>query len=149
MCRGIELVIIGSGGRWTPERDTELEQLWRTGLSASKIAKAVGCTRSAVLGRLRRLGFTEDVRNPSARNKEPRRPKVEDKPTRRPATLIEPISWEALPNTTPRPWIERGLGECAFPLGDSPSGIQSCCAPTGGLTYCKAHGRMMYWRPRS
>lgn len=42
---------------WPPERTTKLAALWASGQSAGRIADQLGVTRSAVMGRVRRLGL--------------------------------------------------------------------------------------------
>lgn len=39
---------------WTPERINELERLWHDGLSASKIAEAMGTSKGSITSRARR-----------------------------------------------------------------------------------------------
>jgi GcrA cell cycle regulator len=44
---------------WTPTRVETLTSLWRDGLSASQVAKALGgVTRNAVIGKVHRLGLS-------------------------------------------------------------------------------------------
>ena len=43
---------------WTPERLSTLERLWRDGQTGGEIAKVLGVTRNAVMGRIHRLGLT-------------------------------------------------------------------------------------------
>ena len=47
----------------------------------------------------------------------------------------------------PRHWESRRFGECAFPINDDLTAIQSCCNPCGAATYCPAHKAIM--RPRN
>lgn len=42
-----------------------------------------------------------------------------------------------------RPWIERGPGQCAYPISGEGADTFSCCAPTAA-TYCKAHAAVMF-----
>jgi GcrA cell cycle regulator len=42
---------------WTDERIAELEKLWRAGLTTEKIARQIGCTKNAVIGKAHRLGL--------------------------------------------------------------------------------------------
>ena len=47
---------------WTPTRVETLSSLWRDGLSASQVAKALGgVTRNAVIGKVHRLGLSGRV----------------------------------------------------------------------------------------
>jgi hypothetical protein len=48
-----------------------------------------------------------------------------------------------------RPWLERRLGECAFPVGTRGGETYSCCAETedrGADVYCAQHREVMYVR---
>ncbi|MBS4016792.1 MAG: hypothetical protein KGZ68_01025, partial [Dechloromonas sp.] len=50
----------GRGMSWTPEREAKMRELWGQGMSASAVAAQLGpwCTRSAVLGKVHRLGLS-------------------------------------------------------------------------------------------
>jgi GcrA cell cycle regulator len=62
---------------WPPERVETLKQLWAEGLSASAIAKQIGGTRNAIIGKVHRLNLPR--RKPAA----PRPPRVKrEKPPR-------------------------------------------------------------------
>jgi GcrA cell cycle regulator len=59
---------------WTPDNIEKLKALWNDGFSCSQIATEIGpwCTRSAVIGKIHRLGLTERVKrsaNPATRSK--------------------------------------------------------------------------------
>lgn len=79
---------------WTPERVTALKALWAGGASAQEISWELGgCTRSAVIGKLDRLGLLgtratpnrRTMRRPSQRRERP----VRAKPNRfQPQTFI-------------------------------------------------------------
>lgn len=43
----------------------------------------------------------------------------------------------------PRHWESRRFGECAFPINDDVTAIQSCCNPCGAETYCPDHKAIM------
>jgi GcrA cell cycle regulator len=123
----------------------------RQGLSAAQTARAIGggVTRNAVLGKAQRMGWSrprdapppagltrdDDRRCASGRRVGPRLGRD------RPLPALREV---ALPGT-PRLWTERRRGECAYPVGepDQPGMQLSCCAPTGGGTYCRAHKALM------
>ena len=44
-------------GFWTHDRTAKLRRLWAKGLSGTPIAKTLGCSRGAVMGKLHRLGL--------------------------------------------------------------------------------------------
>lgn len=50
--------IAGDIGAWTDQRVSELKRLWQAGLSATQISPELGVSRSAVLGKLHRLGIS-------------------------------------------------------------------------------------------
>ena len=44
---------------------------------------------------------------------------------------------------SPRPWLTRRPGECAFPVDGKEARTRSCCNPCGRATYCAAHRAVM------
>lgn len=51
--------------RWTEERDATLRRRWKAGDSGGDIARALGLTRNAVMGRLGRLGLLGERPTPA------------------------------------------------------------------------------------
>jgi hypothetical protein len=51
---------------WTAERVQRLEELWRAGHSAALVARELGITRGAVIGKVNRLDLPERVTSTSA-----------------------------------------------------------------------------------
>lgn len=43
--------------RWTSEKDALLTRLWQQGMTSPEISERMGRSRSAILGRVRRLGI--------------------------------------------------------------------------------------------
>lgn len=140
---------------WTDARIAQLVRLWTEGASASGIAEALGdVSRSAVLGKLHRLRLLRSRKPASA----PRRydgPVAVAAPGPQPAAVERPraptppepprspwreAAFAPLPETTPRPWLTRAFGECAFPVGEHAEGLLSCCATAKPRSaYCPAH----------
>jgi hypothetical protein len=58
---GTHLDLFRSKPSWTPERVSQLREMWGEGFSGSDVAKATGMTRNAVLGKLHRLGLLGKV----------------------------------------------------------------------------------------
>jgi len=56
------VAVTGRPVSWTPQEDDALCALRQDGYTARQIALEMGKTRSAVLGRLYRLGIKKDVR---------------------------------------------------------------------------------------
>ncbi len=78
---------------WTPERIDKLKELAAAGLSASQIAKRLcGVTRSAVLGKLYRMGIPSNTRQNGdhAQGKKPRRNAVSKRKSEGAAQRMEP-----------------------------------------------------------
>lgn len=144
---------------WTPEQTAFAIKHWNQGKSAAMVAQIMNetfsteLTRSAIIGRVGRLGHQRaapaGLRSSTvvklAKAKAIRKHKVKEqwtptvreveKPKPAPApVIVADVSFA-------RPWMERGSGQCAFPLGERYA-VLSCCAPTAE-TYCKAHRAMM------
>lgn len=50
-----------NGKPWQPDKISELRRLWKKGLTGSEIAQSLGVSRSAVIGKLNRLGLIGDM----------------------------------------------------------------------------------------
>ncbi len=134
---------------WTDVRVETLTTLWRSGLSASQIARTLGAvTRNAVIGKLHRLGMTGRAK-PSA----PRRPHTARAPAGRPRGQIRLAAPRPL-TTTPRAPAHDGPGlvpelaslaahACRWPIGDPKAADFSFCGRPvmGSRPYCADHDR--------
>lgn len=50
--------------------------------------------------------------------------------------------------SAPKPWLQRGTGECAWPVRGVGADVWSCCGPCmGNRRYCNPHFEVMY-QPR-
>ncbi len=153
---------------WPDARVEALKRAWREGLSASQIAARLGggLTRSAVIGKLHRLGVSGG-RKPSA-------PRIATAPSlplgkvarstparlelRWPEPLLDappPILSSGAPPTVPGPKYLRDMSprECRFGLGDPGLGNGAyqlfCAAPTTGHAYCAHHHAIAILPPKS
>ena len=132
---------------WTPERIDKLRVLWAKNLSAWLIARELGgCTRSAVLGKVNRLGLsTRRVLKP--KHKAPRKPRSKtfnfvnmDKPLPRPSVAAQ----TAFGQTKTLPNLDRH--DCRWPLGDGP--FVFCAAEREfDSPYCPQHSAVAYNAP--
>jgi GcrA cell cycle regulator len=137
---------------WTPERVETLKSLWRDGLSASQVAKALGgVTRNAVIGKIHRLGLSGRaaggvIRRPAAprppRQLRPRSPT----PSRLAAANPVMLPVEAPEGPGLASCLEQlGAHACRWPIGDPKAETFSLCgrAAESG-PYCVRHDRMAH-----
>ena len=136
---------------WNEANVALLAKEWREGVSSFQIARdltklgPVPINRNAVARKRHRIGLPP-------RTGEVKRLAESFAGRRSPGSLY---SWRRgtghLPNaevetakplagSQPRPWTERGFGECCFPVGGEGADLMSCCLPTGGIAaYCAGH----------
>lgn len=147
---------------WSQERIDVLTKLWGEGVSAGAIARCLGgVTRSAVLGKVHRLGLTPratvsrtraSMRQTGGRNPHWRRQtkaaiaKAAPKPRRKPTFSAEPLPNPQAPLGPTKTLIELGHNDCRFPFGDGPFSFCGC-PQEPGLPYCEAHARLCYEAP--
>lgn len=147
----------GSTQAWTDDRVEQLKKLWADGLSGSQIADELGgVSRSAVIGKVHRLGLGGRV--PGAR-RSPRKPRVNGprvKPgalslrsglahlqvaTRAPAPEPDVPSDPEIPVEQRRTLLQLTSETCRWPVGDPRQpGFFFCGAAAKG-TYCEHHIR--------
>lgn len=154
-------------GTWSSERIEELKRCFEAGLSSSQIARELGVTRNAVIGKMSRLGLSRP-RDAAARHFEQKRagklahPKRPRLPVFTQRALLT-AAFSAAPALADAPAIhdgrgctllELGHGKCRWPI-DHPGGedVFFCGnEPVRGLPYCAGHARLAYRptaRPRS
>lgn len=158
---------------WNESNIATLKTLWREGFSAGEIAKKLGIrSRSAVIGKVHRMGLTALGRLPAAKPPGGRKGGLPPGRAPRPAKA-PPVARDARQGTSAhnrtramrepgytqpsahldrvkamqpgpfaRAWETRRPGECAWPHGERYA-VQSCCAPCEGSTYCADHRRFM------
>jgi GcrA cell cycle regulator len=105
---------------WTPERVTQLGQLWDEGLSTAEIGRRLGLTKNAVVGKAHRLGLKP----------RPSPLKAAPKPRRTVVDFVGP--------------------SCSWPHGHpGEKGFHFCGARVvPGKPYCAEHTAVAYIRPR-
>lgn len=129
---------------WTEEEIDLLKSMAKNGQSANAIAKRIGKTRSAVIGKCNR----DDIPLGSDywKNRRTRKPKIQKVKSTAPKKKAAPVK-QIQPDPVPpaeRPSIlSVGYGQCRFPMwpddGPVPRDSPLCGAPTGGYTYCRTH----------
>lgn len=115
---------------WTEARRAQLRRLYLTeGLSQSRVARALGCTKGAVAAELARLGIYRAAPAVDGRRAHFRAPRAAPLPTRFGATLIE-------------------VTGCRWPIGEDQGVTRFCdCRREPARPYCATHVRRAY-QPR-
>jgi GcrA cell cycle regulator len=140
---------------WTDARIETLTTLWRSGLSASRIAKALGgVTRNAVIGKVHRLGL--------AGRTTPRAPRPIRTAARAPARPLRARTRQSASQARERRTPEVEIVEiveigdtlelvtlaahaCRWPIGDPrATGFGFCGRPVNKAPYCESHRRRAF-----
>ncbi len=131
-----------SQANWSDDRVEQLKTLWLNGLSASQVAAALGgITRSAVIGKIHRLGFADrGTASHSAASRVPRAPRL---PRSKPVAVVLPVDIDPLPladgSFATMRTIEKPM--CRWPVGDpTTADFHFCGRPhKEGSPYCEVH----------
>ena len=115
------------------------------GLSASESARRLGVSRSALIGKAHRMGWAAE-RDPRLAIANQLRGGRAVARALRPARPDIPLPPDLVVPCTPRPWMERAPGQCAFPVSGEGEAVMSCCSPSGLRSYCPAHAAAMFIR---
>jgi GcrA cell cycle regulator len=142
------------GPGWTDTRVETLTTLWRSGLSASQIARALGgVTRNAVIGKLHRLGLAGRAAPQSSRPIRAARAAVRPARARRPSQ--RPLASRVDAANAPLQEVVDSVGAfdlatlaahaCRWPIGDPrATGFGFCGEPVNAGPYCEAHRRRAF-----
>ena len=151
---------------WTDQQIQTLRQKWGNGFSASDIAKILGVTRNAVIGKANRLKLSAQQSSTSRVTDLPSKGSVLatiTKATKQRATLrplppvptATPIAVKAIVRESRPIDVKRvegisvtkaGERHCRWPIGDprSPEFRFCGCSSYEGLPYCVDHARVAY-----
>ena len=135
---------------WTEDRIARLKTLWREGRTAEFIAQDLGAgiSRSAVLGKVRRLGIETERLTPIRRGPRPGRA--------RPSPGCGPSRLAAAGDTAGQPAPMSGRRtiltvrsrECRWPFGDPlGSDFSLCGRRVSRGAFCEGHADAAYRRP--
>jgi GcrA cell cycle regulator len=142
---------------WTAERETELRRMRADGASAGVIAKAMGVTRNAVIGKAMRLGLARKV-STASKLRLPRPPRPEPKirhvipfipPTK--STEVMDLADEDIPAAQHKTLMQLRDCDCRWPIGHPGAAGFFFCGGSimPGLPYCASHARRAYQPVRS
>lgn len=135
--------------QWTDEDVALITELWGSGLSCRQIAKRMGRTRNAIIGKAHRLHLHERLSgwnpfglvgrgsNSKPKSATPKPKKIKPQPVEFTADTWEPLAW-ATPVT-----LEHVTG-CLWPASDPFAPVGSVdlfcnCKPVEGKSYCAEH----------
>ena len=133
---------------WNEERTATLRKLWLEGMSASQVARQLGgVSRSAVIGKVHRLGITVREISPRQRSAvrtasrpQPRARIARDTaPTPRPALRLVEVA-EMAPTSS---ILGLSTHSCRWPIGNPDSHDFGFCGreKTARGSYCDDHAR--------
>ena len=144
---------------WSDADIRNMQEMWVAGKSASEIAQALGdgLTRSAVLGKIHRLGMNFLPREATKSNFRPAsNPKTTaprivqaktaprmPQPSRRHNPVPKPMAMPLITIT------ELTNDTCRWPVGDPKTPeFRYCGARSGEALYCPSHAKLAYMPPK-
>lgn len=133
---------------WTNKREARLRELWDRGLTGGQIAVAMGTSRAAVLGKVRRLklsfrvpkktrGWSQAAKDRQARARIIRKVFGEQPKPPKPSGTLRADTWNALPGSNPVP-LEK-LSGCKWPIGQEAPYLFCGEAHAPARSYCPYH----------
>ena len=154
---------------WSSERIEQLKRCFHAGLSSSQIAREIGVTRNAVIGKMNRLGLSRPrhaiagaIATPEQRGAGPARARAARTWRAGRARLDIFVQHDMLTAAFPQPQprvedipihngcgctlLELGQGRCRWPIDTPGSADFRFCGnePVKGLPYCPGHARIAY-----
>lgn len=147
------------GGAWDEDRVERLRKLLMLGKTASQIAHALGnVTRSAVIGKVHRLGLALNAETKSARDRRLDRARSSGKRRQAPkhpaairVMIPEPMPVDCASDVARKPLSDLDPGDCKFPVGHPGEPGFGFCASgrVEGLPYCAEHAARCFVVPNN
>jgi GcrA cell cycle regulator len=141
--------MIATGRTWTAERLEQLKSRFDAGLSCGEIAREIGVSRNAVIGKINRLRLSR-VQGATTRQR----------PRKAPLRLVTQHDILTALRAQPPPpaeqapihhgfrcsLVELGKGTCRWPISDPGARDFGFCGDKSvdGLPYCASHARIAY-----
>lgn len=134
---------------WTKHRVERLTTLWKEGQTADQVARALGdgVSRSAVLGKVFRMGLSAGRASTSSKVSVPTRAKTELKPAA--VRLVRSKSAgqarDGLTELGRATVLTVGRNQCRWPIGDPRWPAFSLCGRSSVRgAYCACHAQLAY-----
>lgn len=144
---------------WNPERIEQLKRCFDAGLTCSQIAREIGVTRNAVIGKMNRMGLSRP-RDPLTTPARHRTRPARTRPQTRWSAFTVADQRQMLQDAFPQAIVEeipihngRGCtflelthGRCRWPINDPRADNFCYCGneASGSLSYCAGHARLAY-----
>jgi GcrA cell cycle regulator len=137
---------------WTTERVALLKKGIEAGLTCAEIAREIGLSRNAVIGKANRLGLSRGRGAPTGERSSGRkspRGTANRQAIRALWTEPEPPAEPPSESGSRRSLFELAQWHCRWPLGEPGTEEFGFCGnkPVDGLPYCPGHARMAYRHP--
>ena len=139
---------------WTDESVEQLRQMWAQGLTANEIAKNLGVTKNAIVGKVHRLCLTarpSPIKSKENEGEEAELPSVETTVKQTAENVPEEKISPAKPASKVCKDINIKLVDldshtCRWPIGDPRDDDFCFCGKKvrTGQTYCDEHSQMAY-----
>jgi GcrA cell cycle regulator len=148
--------MIGTPITWTAERIALLKDRIDAGLSCGQIAREIGVSRNAVIGKANRLGLSRSKGvSPRHRERTDARSVARSRVASQHRTLLAlwakpALAFAEAPEDSANlcPLFELQQWHCRWPIGDPTAENFGFCGnkQVDSLPYCAAHARMAYRR---
>jgi len=148
------MTMIGTQRTWTTERIALLKNRIDAGLSCEQIAREIGVTRNAVIGKANRLGLSRFKRATAGQPERTgtakiARPRIVTQHRNLQALRAKPqLAFAAAPGDSANrcSLFELQQWHCRWPISDPGAEDFGFCGnkQVDGLPYCAAHSRMAY-----
>jgi GcrA cell cycle regulator len=155
------ITMLDNRGTWNEERIAQLKRCFEAGLTSSQIAREIGVTRNAVIGKVSRLGLSRGPKAVIGKTLESKRIRFA-RPRRARLNIFAQNEALAAAFSASSPpaadasadggrgctLLELGHGKCRWPINRPDSEALFCGdEPAPGLPYCMAHARIAYRPP--
>lgn len=130
---------------WTPERDATMREMFEDGLSAAAVAKALGVSRSSVMGRSYRTGIKSKLKPFGTGYRLSPEEKAKRRPRRKAPRISEAIASLEVAINEPLclSIMELESHHCRYPVGDFPF-LYCGNVVAEGHSWCKGHCGIVY-----